>query len=248
MSFCEHCTQGVRHEGTPEGKWEEFDGIKAYVATPTVDYPKDKAILYIPDVFGIQLPNHQLLADDFARNGFKVIVPDIFNEPCPPDALNPGSNFDLGKWFGTNGPQVTEPRIRTVLAALKKSGVTRIGGLGFCYGARITFNLAFENAIDVNVVSHPSLLNVPEDIEKYAQSKVPLLINSCTIDEQFPHEKQEKTDAILGDGKFAPGYKRTYWEGCTHGFAVRGDLSDPKVKAGKEGAFKESVEWFIKYL
>ncbi len=71
----------------------------------------------------------------------------------------------MGKWFGTNGPQVTEPRIRTVLAALKKSGVTRIGGLGFCYGARITFNLAFENAIDVNVVSHPSLLNVPEDIE-----------------------------------------------------------------------------------
>lgn len=24
--------------------------------------------------------------------------------------------------------------------------------------------------------------------------------------------------------------------------------SDPKVKAGKEGAFKESVEWFHKYL
>ena len=24
--------------------------------------------------------------------------------------------------------------------------------------------------------------------------------------------------------------------------------SDPKVKAGKEGAFKASVEWFIKHL
>ena len=31
-------------------------------------------------------------------------------------------------------------------------------------------------------------------------------------------------------------------------FQVRGDISDPKVKAGREGAFKASVEWFIKYL
>lgn len=28
----------------------------------------------------------------------------------------------------------------------------------------------------------------------------------------------------MGDGKFAPGYQRTYWDGCVHGFAVRGDL------------------------
>jgi hypothetical protein len=79
-------------------------------------------------------------------------------------------------------------------------------------------------------------------------SKAPLLINSCTVDQQFPHESQAKADEILGDGKFEPGYKREYFEGCTHGFAVRGDLSDPKVKAGKEGAFKATVEWFQKYL
>ena len=56
------------------------------------------------------------------------------------------------------------------------------------------------------------------------KSRVPVLINSCTVDQMFPHEAQEKTDAILGDGQYAPGYKRTYWEGCTHGFAVRGDM------------------------
>lgn len=57
-----------------------------------------------------------------------------------------------------------------------------------------------------------------------AKSKVPVLINSCTFDEQFPHEAQQKTDEILGSGLYEPGYKRTYWEGCTHGFSVRGDL------------------------
>ena len=79
-------------------------------------------------------------------------------------------------------------------------------------------------------------------------SKAPLLINSCTYDSRFPHESQAKADEIFGNGKFKPGYKREYFEGCTHGFAVRGDLSKPEVKAGKEGAFKASVEWFLAHL
>lgn len=36
--------------------------------------------------------------------------------------------------------------------------------------------------------------------------------------------------------------------GCTHGFATRADLAVPEQKFGKEDAFKESVEWFKKYL
>ena len=84
--------------------------------------------------------------------------------------------------------------------------------------------------------------------QKYvAVSKAPLLINSC-VDEQFSLEAQATADEILGGGKFAPGYKREYFEGCTHGFAVRGDMSNEKVKAGKEGAFKATVEWFQTYL
>lgn len=74
------------------------------------------------------------------------------------------------------------------------------------------------------------------------------MLNTCTYDKAFPLDAQAKADEILGDGKFAPGYKREFWEGCTHGFAIKGDLSDPKVKAGKEGAFKATVEWLQKYL
>jgi dienelactone hydrolase len=88
-----------------------INGIKTYVATPKGDYPKDKAIIYLPDVFGLELPNNvvccppssrpnssflltspihwKLLVDDFARNGFKVYAPDLFEgDPVPPDALS----------------------------------------------------------------------------------------------------------------------------------------------------------------
>jgi hypothetical protein len=64
----------------------------------------------------------------------------------------------------------------------------------------------------------------------------------------FPAESQAKADEILGNGKFAPGYERKYFPGCTHGFAVRGDMSNPLIKAGKEGSFKATVEFFLAHL
>jgi hypothetical protein len=57
-------------------------------------------------------------------------------------------------------------------------------------------------------------------------------------------EASAQADAVLGGEKFAPGYKRAHWEGCTHGFAVRADLTNPRVRVGKEGAFRVTVEWF----
>ncbi|KAJ7445853.1 hypothetical protein FB451DRAFT_1055416 [Mycena latifolia] len=72
MSFCKDCITGVTHEGTPEGTIETIGGVACYAATPTVDYPKDKVLLFLTDVYGLELVNSRFLADDFARNGFKV--------------------------------------------------------------------------------------------------------------------------------------------------------------------------------
>ncbi|KAH9851964.1 alpha/beta-hydrolase [Lenzites betulinus] len=250
MSLCSHCVSGVRHEGTPEGQIVQYGGVEAYVATPTGDYPKDKVVLFLTDVFGLKLENSRLLADDYAKNGFKVIIPDLFRgDPIPADTLNPGTKPGFMEWLGKHSPADALVLIRGVLAALKADGVTRVAALGFCYGGRPAFDLAFTNEIDVVAVAHPSLLKSPADLERYlAEAKAPLLINSCETDPQFPKEAQAKADEILGGGTFAPGYERTYWEGCTHGFAVRGDVRDPKVKAGREGAFKATVEFLIKHL
>ncbi|KAK2462237.1 hypothetical protein APHAL10511_005733 [Amanita phalloides] len=250
MSFCEDCVKGVRHEGTPTGKWENIGGVECYVATPAGDYPADKVVLFLADIYGPQLPNAQLLVDDFANNGFKTVAPDYLNgDPAPADGMFPGSTWQISDWIPNHLAEQTRPPLDKVIAALKEQGVKKFGATGYCYGGRYVFDLAFENVIDASVVSHPSLLKSPADLEKYfSASKVPLLINSCTVDGQFPIEAQAKADEIFGNGKFAPGYKREYFDGCTHGFAVRGDLSNPQVKAGKEGAFKSAVQWFKKYL
>lgn len=60
MSLCKHCISGVKHEGTPEGKKTTINGVDVYVATPAVDYPRDKAVLFLSDVFGYKLINSQI--------------------------------------------------------------------------------------------------------------------------------------------------------------------------------------------
>jgi len=54
------------------------------------------------------------------------------------------------------------------------------------------------------------------------KSKVPLLINSCEDDEMFPKSTGEAADEKFAN--FAPGYHHTYYEGVSHGFAVRDNL------------------------
>lgn len=92
-------------------------------------------------------------------------MPQLFRECAPLAAVEHGSTFDIGRWFARNGIDYSEPRVRKVLAALRENGVTKIGVTGYYYGARTGFNLAFENAITALVVSHPSLLKIPDDIE-----------------------------------------------------------------------------------
>ena len=93
--------------------------------------------------------------------------------------------------------------------------------------------MAIAGQIVAGALNHPSRLNKPKDFERLLESgsTTKILINACDIDEQFPLEAQKETDALLEGGKYKGGYKRVYWEGCTHGFAVRGDLVSDLMRA-----------------
>ena len=42
------------------GVTQTIGGIECYVSTPTGDYPKDKVVLFLTDVFGIPLINNRV--------------------------------------------------------------------------------------------------------------------------------------------------------------------------------------------
>lgn len=116
----------------------------AYLATP----PPDKAhqgvgILLIPDVIGIW-QNSKLIADQFAANGYLTLMLDVYNG----DALsltNRPAGFNLFDWIakGSDGknPHTTEaidPIVVDGIKALKEEyGIQKIGGVGYCFGAKV---------------------------------------------------------------------------------------------------------------
>lgn len=72
------CATGSLHTGTPTGRFEKKHGLDCYVAKAPNGNPKG-IIVIIPDAFGIALPNNQILADDYAKHGFTVYLPEFMD-------------------------------------------------------------------------------------------------------------------------------------------------------------------------
>lgn len=70
----------------------------------------------------------------------QTIIPDYLNgDPIPPDALKPGSGFDIGTWFPNHTEEKTRPTLNKVLEALKKDGVIKLAATGYCFGGKFWF-------------------------------------------------------------------------------------------------------------
>ncbi|KAH8896628.1 alpha/beta-hydrolase [Thozetella sp. PMI_491] len=242
------CIVGVKHEGTATGQKVLVAGKhEGYLAVPPADKEhKDIALLIVPDVFGIWI-NSQLMADQFAANGYKTLLLDVFDG----DALDPNKplNIDIMAWFagGSDGkhPHTKEAVDPIVVDALKdlkeKYGAKKIGGLGYCFGAKYVAR-HYKDGIDVGYFAHPSFV----DEDELAAITGPLSIAAAEIDTIFPEDKRLKSDEILKNSGLP--YEIVLYPGVEHGFSVRGDVSVPLQKESKEKAFVQAVSWFNKHL
>lgn len=73
---------GHIHDGTPKGTEQTIAGLPTYVASPK-DGSKDKTVIFITDIFGYKLPNVRILADEYADQGLRVLIPDLFDGAEP---------------------------------------------------------------------------------------------------------------------------------------------------------------------
>ncbi|EMC95914.1 hypothetical protein BAUCODRAFT_71902 [Baudoinia panamericana UAMH 10762] len=242
------CTIGVKHEGKPQGEIKDIGKISTYFA-----YPEDKqtanAILILPDVIGHEFVNAQLIADQFAANGYFVVMPDLFEkDPIP---LNRPEGFDIMQWLQKGGPEgkghgpgQVDPIVSHIIAEMKNSmGVKKIGSVGYCFGAKYVARfLAEGKGIDVGCMAHPSFVEADE----VKAMTGPLSIAAAETDQIFPAEKRRQTEDLLKEMDIP--YQMCLYSGVEHGFAVRADLSKPQVKFAKEAAFLQHVQWFDEYV
>jgi len=243
------CYAGVVHEGTPTGEMKSVGDVETYFA-----YPKDKSdtkhgILLITDVIGHKFNNVQLIADQFAANGYLVVVPDLFyGDPIP---LNRPGDFDIMKWLTKSGPKgshlppTVDPIIDACLVEMRtKLGCERIGAVGYCFGGKYVVRhlRPDQGKIDVGYTAHPSFV----DKEELQEIKGPLAISAAETDAIFPTEKRHETEEILKEVK--QPYQMNLYSGVEHGFAVRCDISVQQQKYAKESAFLQACAWFDEYL
>lgn len=192
------------------------------------------------------------------------IPADILNgDPVPEDLkTNPevAKTFSLPEWRTRHTPPQSRPALdATISHLIKNVGVRQVHAIGYCFGARAVMDLVLEHEKEAGFLktaafAHPSQLRIPDDFDAYLnkaqEDKVPLLFLTCERDMQYPQETQKKVDDLLNPLNGEEGarqevrYKRVYYPDNDHGFAVRGDISQPQIKKAKEDAFKQALDWF----
>ncbi|KAI9685846.1 MAG: hypothetical protein M1822_004124 [Bathelium mastoideum] len=237
------CTIGVKHEGEAQGELKTIGNVSTYFS-----YPKDKstanAILLLTDVIGHKFINAQLIADQFAANGYFVVMPDLFEgDPIP---LNRPEGFDIMKWM--QGPpghmkERVDPIVEAAIKEMRKNlGVKKLGAVGYCFGAKYVVRFLKNGVIDAGYVAHPSFV----DADELRAIQGPLSISAAETDQIFPAPKRRETEDILKE--MSVPYQVNLFSDVEHGFAVRADLSKPPAKWAKEQAFYQAVQWFDQHI
>lgn len=193
-------------------------------------------------MIGHKFVNAQLIADQFAANGYLVAMPDLFEgDPIP---LDRPESFNIQEWLKGHGTERVDPIIKATIAELKKTyNVQKIGGVGYCFGGKYVARFMAEGqGIDVGYTAHPSFMSA----EELKGIKGPLSIAAAETDHIFPAEKRRESEDILKE--MGATYQMTLFSGVEHGFAVRADIKQKHIKFAKEAAFEQAVTWFNEYL
>ncbi|KAL3648926.1 hypothetical protein CASFOL_005329 [Castilleja foliolosa] len=213
---------------------EEIGGLKTYV---TGDQGSKLAVLLLADAYGYEAPKLRKLADKVAASGFLVVVPDFYYG----DPLTPETHGET--WLNAHKPDKGCEDAKTVIAALKSKGVSKIGIAGFCWGGTVAVKLAKFDCIEVAVVLHPG----PITVEQINEVKTPIAILGAENDHLAPPELLiQIRDALSAKPEVDSLVK--IFPGVAHGWTVRYNENDEfSVKSAQE-SHVDMLNWLTKYV
>ncbi|CUM62991.1 uncharacterized protein PRCAT00000552001 [Priceomyces carsonii] len=233
------CTQGNFHEGESMGHYKNLFGLDTYQIGE--ENGNDRIIVILTDIFGYKFNNNKLIADELAKVGkYHVLVPDLFNG----DAIPPDFKVDFIQWKAAHSPDKVGPLVKNYLDTLcKELSPKFLGGIGHCYGAKyVVKEVSNSGNFDVGAIAHPSHITIEEvnAIEK------PILISAAQIDSVFTTDLRHQTEEKLIQKSESEGlrFQIDLFSGVSHGFAVRGDISNPAVKYAKEKVLNDQLVFF----
>jgi dienelactone hydrolase len=168
-------------------------------------------------------------------------------------------------WFYFTREAISKPLITKFFQDLRSQPPPfpterlKIGVAGFCWGGYYTVYLCRDEdgtrvaspgspealpLVDCGFTAHPSFLTVPKDIEGI---KLPISIGNGDND-QFMGRKNMLVLKDTLERKEDQSHEIVIYDGASHGFAVRGDPSDPKQAELGAKAEEQAINWWKKHL
>jgi dienelactone hydrolase len=245
----------------PKGKTGIYDGVEFY----SVGSLTSKCgILIIPDVFGWNGSRTRNVADHFADldgvrgSGYYVVVPKILTPAFEGGHDGDGlpADFDLATRGDVLGPfiksfpwDLLSPRLNAALKHMINEGITKIALVGFCWGGWAASHILAEDSMPTQVVCaaipHPSILceemHGGNAVDLVSRSKGPVLLLPAGNDSDRYRpggDILEALRAVHPDSDAALDFGE-----MRHGWAVRGDVAVPAVRAAVDLALDKSLRF-----
>ncbi|KAL3959323.1 short-chain dehydrogenase reductase sdr [Purpureocillium lilacinum] len=242
------CLEGTIHQGVSRGKWETIADVETYIATPPAGKENGNVLLYFPDVWGM-FPNGLLVMDAFADAGYLVLGLDYFRgDPVwkhrknRHDKTNPNFDYEAWKRKHTAFADEAVPKwVKAVSDRYNGDGV-KFACVGYCFGAPYVCSELAKDTVSVGAFAHPAFLKE----HHFENIKKPLFLSCSETDHTFDVPSRRRALDILEKG--GKTYHYQLFSGVSHGFALRGDPSDPYQRWVKEQSLAGIVNWFDYWL
>ncbi|XP_023322332.1 hydrolase tropI isoform X2 [Eurytemora carolleeae] len=190
----------------------------------------EKCIIWNYDIFGINSGRTKQTADLFAESGYMVIIPDYYRNG---DFRSPW-DADVGEFIKekSNWASLEKDWKESILPYAESHGAKRFGTLGTCWGTYVGMRLSADPKMLAGVSWHPShtpiIGKLGEDSTEIMKAvQCPQLIMPAATDPVADKTGGEHVQ-ILEEGA---GVEVIEFPDMQHGWTVRGDMSDPKVKS-----------------
>ncbi|KAK5941235.1 hypothetical protein PMZ80_006512 [Knufia obscura] len=164
--------------------------------------------------------------------------------------------YGFAPFFYYNSFAKSMPKVTAFFEAVRENEAKEmnlpIGDAGFCWGGQHTFALASgeyktkggQVLCDAHFTAHPSNVSVPGDAKKV---KLPLSVAAAGKDKVMTVEQAREVEAILREKTEKEGLKHSevvYYMEAGHGFGVRADPGNEKVKKHADGSVQQAVRFW----
>jgi carboxymethylenebutenolidase len=225
---------------TIKGQDGSFSG---YLAKPASG--NGAGVVVIQEIFGVNA-NVRAIADDFAKQGYFALAPDLFWRIEPNVQLTDKTEGEWKKAFELMGKFHIDSGVKDIASTIAHlrtlpGSTKKVGSVGYCLGGLLAYLTAARTDADASVSYYG--VNIQNFLGEKANIKKPLILHIAEKDRFVQPEAQKQ---IIEGLKGAPGVTAYTYPGVDHAFArIGGEHFDKKAADLANG---RTAEFFKKNL